>query len=58
MIRSDETAKEFRENVLKKVDIVRLQDFKAKYKTPAELPDIGGPITNAKLDLVDVFFFR
>ena len=36
LIRTDETAKEFRENVIKKVEVLRLVDFKQRYKHPNE----------------------
>ena len=34
LIRTDETAKEFKENALKKVEVIRLQDFKERFKNP------------------------
>jgi hypothetical protein len=33
LIRSDEIGKEFVENIIKKVDVVRLQDFRERFKT-------------------------
>lgn len=58
MIRTDETAKEFKSNVIKKVDVVRLLDFKQRFKHPnEEFPSVV-TMTNERLDEVDVFFFR
>ena len=58
LIRTDETAKEFKSNVIKKVEVVRLLDFKQKFKHPnMDFPSIK-LMTNERLDEVDLFFFR
>ncbi|CDW83551.1 transcription elongation factor s- [Stylonychia lemnae] len=58
LIRTDETAKEFKENIRKKVEVLRLQEFKQRFKHPnADFPDIR-TISNQNLDEADVFFFR
>lgn len=57
LIRTDETTKEFKENVIKHVEVLRLQEFKQRFKLPSDLPDIGA-ISNDKLEQIDVFFFR
>eukprot|EP00347_Sterkiella_histriomuscorum_P015578 403356500 len=59
LIRTDETAKEFVENAIKKVEVLRLQDFKQRFKHPAkELSHIKTPLSNQTVDDADVFFFR
>ena len=57
MIRTDETSKEFIENVVKKVEVLRLPEFKHKFNSPSDLPEIG-KVTNDSLDIIDVYFFR
>ena len=66
LIRTEEVAKEFKENAVKKVEVLRLADFKQRFKHPAAelLPHHhskeGLPLrlTSQTLDEADVFFFR
>ena len=59
LLRTDETLKEFREHVIKKVEVLRLNEFKQRFKHPdLAFPNITSPLPNERLDEVEVFFFR
>lgn len=60
LIRTDETLKEFKENIIKKVEVVRLPEFKKRQSGLQLLQEFKevSQIPNERLDEVDVFFFR
>jgi hypothetical protein len=64
LIRTEETAKEFLSNVIRKVEVLRLQEFKARFENPVK--DILGDDSQlysklenfAELFPSDFYFFR